>query len=209
MVSGEYYPPLDLAQAPMGDPEDEDEDDEDREGLTPEARDLLAWARGNGGGTTLPFFATPQNGHHYLQPDSKLEQEPRTEPEQDRAAASAFLKHMMDSMERPKVEIPDSEDHDMDFYLNYFNNTQQEEVALGPQSLLPSWGGQGADGRGPGSGGGGGGSGGEKKMRSKAYQKCPICSKVIQGAGKLPRHIRTHTGEKPYECAICKVRFTR
>lgn len=46
-------------------------------------------------------------------------------------------------------------------------------------------------------------------MRSKAFQKCPICSKVIQGAGKLPRHIRTHTGEKPYECAICKVRFTR
>ncbi|KAG5847893.1 hypothetical protein ANANG_G00131050 [Anguilla anguilla] len=65
-------------------------------------------------------------------------------------------------------------------------------------------------------GGGGGGSGGgawpgprEKKTRSKAFQKCPICAKVIQGAGKLPRHIRTHTGEKPYECAICKVRFTR
>ncbi|KAM9330580.1 zinc finger and BTB domain-containing protein 7A [Gastrophryne carolinensis] len=49
----------------------------------------------------------------------------------------------------------------------------------------------------------------EKKMRVKAFQKCPICEKVIQGAGKMPRHIRTHTGEKPYECMICKVRFTR
>uniref|UniRef100_A0A4W3JKW6 Zinc finger and BTB domain-containing protein 7C n=1 Tax=Callorhinchus milii TaxID=7868 RepID=A0A4W3JKW6_CALMI len=49
----------------------------------------------------------------------------------------------------------------------------------------------------------------EKKMRPKASQQCPICNKVIQGAGKLPRHMRTHTGEKPYTCNICGVRFTR
>ncbi|XP_048460196.1 zinc finger and BTB domain-containing protein 7C isoform X2 [Rhincodon typus] len=49
----------------------------------------------------------------------------------------------------------------------------------------------------------------EKKMRPKASQQCPICNKVIQGAGKLPRHMRTHTGEKPYMCSICEVRFTR
>ncbi|XP_051898111.1 zinc finger and BTB domain-containing protein 7C isoform X2 [Pristis pectinata] len=49
----------------------------------------------------------------------------------------------------------------------------------------------------------------EKKMRPKASQQCPICNKVIQGAGKLPRHMRTHTGEKPYVCNICEVRFTR
>ncbi|XP_078408949.1 zinc finger and BTB domain-containing protein 7C [Cetorhinus maximus] len=49
----------------------------------------------------------------------------------------------------------------------------------------------------------------EKKMRPKASQQCPICNKVIQGAGKMPRHMRTHTGEKPYMCNICEVRFTR
>ncbi|KAM6987008.1 zinc finger and BTB domain-containing protein 7C [Aplochiton taeniatus] len=49
----------------------------------------------------------------------------------------------------------------------------------------------------------------ERKMKPKASQQCPICNKVIQGAGKLPRHMRTHTGEKPYVCTICEVRFTR
>ncbi|KAG9488318.1 hypothetical protein GDO78_007882, partial [Eleutherodactylus coqui] len=49
----------------------------------------------------------------------------------------------------------------------------------------------------------------ERKMKPKASQQCPICHKVIMGAGKLPRHMRTHTGEKPYMCSICEVRFTR
>ncbi|KAM9820622.1 zinc finger and BTB domain-containing protein 7C [Neosynchiropus ocellatus] len=49
----------------------------------------------------------------------------------------------------------------------------------------------------------------ERKMKPKSSQQCPICNKVIQGAGKLPRHMRTHTGEKPYMCTICEVRFTR
>ncbi|TRZ01944.1 hypothetical protein DNTS_004034 [Danionella cerebrum] len=49
----------------------------------------------------------------------------------------------------------------------------------------------------------------ERKLKPKASQQCPICNKVIQGAGKLPRHMRTHTGEKPYMCSICEVRFTR
>ncbi|XP_057675749.1 zinc finger and BTB domain-containing protein 7C [Corythoichthys intestinalis] len=49
----------------------------------------------------------------------------------------------------------------------------------------------------------------ERKMKPKSSQQCPICNKIIQGAGKLPRHMRTHTGEKPYMCTICEVRFTR
>nr|XP_032809293.1 zinc finger and BTB domain-containing protein 7A-like [Petromyzon marinus] len=43
----------------------------------------------------------------------------------------------------------------------------------------------------------------------KVCQPCPICNKMIRGAGKLPRHIRTHTGERPYPCHLCGVRFTR
>uniref|UniRef100_A0A8C9R2W1 Zinc finger and BTB domain-containing protein 7A n=1 Tax=Scleropages formosus TaxID=113540 RepID=A0A8C9R2W1_SCLFO len=177
---------LALAQSAPADPEEDD--DEDGEGPPADARDLLAWARGNGGSAAPPFYPPSQNGHYYLQPDSKLEreqeQEQETEMDQspDVGATSVLLRHMLDSMGQSE-ELPDGEDPDVEFYLKYFSSVGISAT--------------------------GGAASGEKKMRSKAFQKCPICSKVIQGAGKLPRHIRTHTGEKPYECAICKVRFTR
>ncbi|XP_056270723.1 zinc finger and BTB domain-containing protein 7A, partial [Pseudoliparis swirei] len=230
---GEYYSPLALAltQAPTQEPEEDDDDDEEDE-------DMEA-VQGNGGSLGSSYFPPPQNGHLYLPPESRLGQEPEVEDgsreamARERGSASALLQQMMDSIEKQKErattgeEQGDGDDPDMEFYLNYFNSTQHEDPASAAvtQGVPPLWlsrgraapdrggggggeGGAGERGNGAG-GGGGGGGGGERKMRSKAFQKCPICSKVIQGAGKLPRHIRTHTGEKPYECTICKVRFTR
>lgn len=182
---------------------------EDSHGERQDTKDVLLWTQGNGTEALSHYYVPPsQNGHYYLhQVEPKTEQE----AEAERGPASALLQQMMDSIERQKErpagakdESPDGEDHDVEFYLKYFNSVQREEVST------PLW----TSVRGGGGGGHGGHSstgsaGGERKMRSKAFQKCPICSKVIQGAGKLPRHIRTHTGEKPYECAICKVRFTR
>ncbi|XP_051999781.1 zinc finger and BTB domain-containing protein 7C-like isoform X1 [Xyrauchen texanus] len=59
--------------------------------------------------------------------------------------------------------------------------------------------------------GAGGGTtvGGGRKRKSQMPQQCPVCQKIIHGAGKLPRHMRTHTGEKPFQCKDCGVRFTR
>uniref|UniRef100_A0A3P9I055 Zinc finger and BTB domain-containing protein 7B n=2 Tax=Oryzias latipes TaxID=8090 RepID=A0A3P9I055_ORYLA len=48
-----------------------------------------------------------------------------------------------------------------------------------------------------------------RKRKSQTPQQCPVCQKIIHGAGKLPRHMRTHTGEKPFQCTTCGVRFTR
>ncbi|XP_078526131.1 zinc finger and BTB domain-containing protein 7B [Lissotriton helveticus] len=48
-----------------------------------------------------------------------------------------------------------------------------------------------------------------RKRRSQVPQECPVCHKIIHGAGKMPRHMRTHTGEKPFACEVCGVRFTR
>lgn len=55
----------------------------------------------------------------------------------------------------------------------------------------------------------GGATGTGRKRKSQTPQQCPVCQKIIHGAGKLPRHMRTHTGEKPFQCTACGVRFTR
>jgi hypothetical protein len=44
--------------------------------------------------------------------------------------------------------------------------------------------------------------------RKQKYD-CPHCEKALDTKYKLARHVRTHTGEKPFKCEVCDVRFNQ
>ncbi|KAG8556037.1 hypothetical protein GDO81_017907 [Engystomops pustulosus] len=43
---------------------------------------------------------------------------------------------------------------------------------------------------------------------SKKSLQCPKCDKVFDRVGKYESHTRVHTGEKPFECDICNMRYS-
>ncbi|XP_047437777.1 POZ (BTB) and AT hook-containing zinc finger 1 isoform X1 [Mugil cephalus] len=51
--------------------------------------------------------------------------------------------------------------------------------------------------------------GGRKRERTRRHVGCDICGKVFRDVYHLNRHKLSHSGEKPYACHVCGLRFKR
>ncbi|KPJ21308.1 Zinc finger protein 816, partial [Papilio machaon] len=53
-----------------------------------------------------------------------------------------------------------------------------------------------------------------KKISHEGYKRpyifpCTMCDKIFDQKSILKSHIRTHTGERPFQCTICPAKFTQ